>query len=368
MEKIDIIIVGAGIGGLAVAEAVSRMHPDKEVILIEKHSKFGQEASSRNSEVIHAGMYFPTLSLKARMCVRGNKMLYDFCDTYQVPYRKIGKLIISRDAKEEQGVRDLYDQGRRNGVPGLSLMTQDEVREMEPNIFATGAMYSETTGIVDTHQVMARLEYLATQQGVMMAYNHEVTRVEKTADGFAVHFINAEGEDALETKYLFNCAGLYSDMIPEQLGINVDDSGYRIHPNKGEYFSLPAGKAKLTSHLIYTSFYGLHICKGLDGLTKLGPSTFYVDDKNDYDVDPNHLDEFYQSGKTYLPWLEREDLQADMSGIRAKLQGPSDPKRDFIIRNEEDKGLCNLIDLVGIESPGVTAALANAEYAVSLMQ
>jgi L-2-hydroxyglutarate oxidase LhgO len=374
MDKVDIIIVGAGIGGLAVAENVSRKYPDKEIILLEKHPKFGQETSSRNSEVIHAGMYYPTGSLKAKLCVKGNKMLYDFCDAHHVPYQKIGKIIITRNAEEEESVKHIYEQGQINGVPGLRYLSQAEVNAMEPNIFATGALFSETTGIIDTHQVMARLENMAMENGVMIAYNHEVTKVEKTAGGYAVHFVNIEGEDALEAEYLFNCAGLYSDFIPEQLGIDVDKEGYRIYPVKGEYFSISAGKSKLMSHLIYPpplknlKGLGTHVTKSLDGMAKLGPSAFYIDNKTNYDVDPAHLEEFYVAAHSYLPFIEREDLQTDMAGIRSKNQAPNAPWADFIIRNEEDRGLPNLIDLVGIESPGVTACLSIAEYAVSLMK
>lgn len=375
MDKVDVIIVGAGVIGLAVAEAVSRTYPDKDIVLLEKHEKFGQETSSRNSEVIHAGMYYPTGSQKAELCVKGNKMLYDFCDTNKVPYQRIGKIIITRNEAEEEAVKGIYEQGQKNNVPGLRYLSQAEVNEMEPNIFATGALYSETTGIIDTHILMARLERLATANGAMLAYKHEVKKVEITPGGYAVYFTNSEGrDDALETGYIFNCAGLYSDFIPEQLGIDVDKEGYRIYPVKGEYFSVCASKSKLTSHLVYPpplknlKGLGTHITKSLDGMAKLGPSAFYVDRKDDYDVDPNNLEEFYQAAHSFLPFIEREDLQPDMAGIRAKNQAPNAPWADFIIRNEAGKGLPGLIDLIGIESPGVTSCLSIAEYAVSLMK
>ncbi|WP_371367606.1 NAD(P)/FAD-dependent oxidoreductase [Sporomusa rhizae] len=375
MDKVDIIIVGAGVIGLAVAEAVSRTYPDKDIILLEKHEKFGQETSSRNSEVIHAGMYYPTGSLKARLCVEGNKLLYDFCNENKVPHQRIGKIIITRNADEEAAVKDIYEQGTKNNVPGLRYLTQAEVNEMEPHVLATGALYSETTGIIDTHTLMAKLESLAKENGVMFAYKHEVKKAEKSADGYAVYFTNSSGEDdALETTYIFNCAGLYSDFIPEQLGIAVDQEGYRIYPVKGEYFSVCGGKSKLTSHLIYPpplkdlKGLGTHTTKSLDGMAKLGPSAFYVDRKDDYDVEPDHLEEFYQAAHSFLPFIEREDLQPDMAGIRAKNQAPGAPWADFIICNELAKGLPGLINLVGIESPGVTACLSIAKYAVSLMK
>lgn len=375
MEKVDFIIVGAGVIGLAIAEALSRQYPDKSVILFEKHSKFGQETSSRNSEVIHAGMYYPTGSLKAKLCVSGNQMLYHFCEKNKVPYQRIGKIIITRNTEEEKAVHQIYEQGIKNGVHGLRYLSQKEVNEMEPNICATGALYSETTGIIDTHMLMTRLEQKSIKNEVMIAYKHQVEDVKKTKNGYGVYFIDPKGkEDVLEADCLFNCAGLYSDFIPQQLGIDIDKEKYRIYPVKGEYFSISAGKSKMVSHLIYPpplknlQGLGTHITKSLDGMAKLGPSAFYVDNKDDYDVDPSHLEEFYQAAHNYLPFIERNDLQIDMSGIRPKNQAPHDPWADFVICNEEKHGLSNLIDLVGIESPGITASLAIAEYAVSLIQ
>ena len=374
MEKVDVIIVGAGVVGLAVAEAVSRLHPDKEVVLLEKWEKFGQETSGRNSEVIHGGMYYPTGSLKARLCVEGNKLLYEYCAKHKVAHQKIGKIIITRNAEEEKAVQEIFEQGQKNGVPGLRYLSQAEVHKLEPHVFATGALFSETTGIISAHELMRALEWQATENGVMLAYAHEVKQVEKTANGYAVHFVNSDGADTLECEYLFNCAGLYSDMIPGQLGIAIDKEGYRIYPVKGEYFSLAAGKSKLMSHLIYPpplknlKGLGIHITKSLDGMAKFGPSAFYVESKVDYRVEESHLEEFYQAAHSYLPFVAREDLEADMAGIRPKNQAPNAPWADFIICNEEKRNLPNLIDLVGIESPGLTASLAIADYAVKLMK
>jgi len=228
---------------------------------------------------------------------------------------------------------------------------------MEPNIFATGALYSEMTGIIDTHVLMTRLEQLSMGKGVMIAYKHQVTDVKKTKDGYGVYFIDSKGkEGVLGTECLFNCAGLYSDVIPKQLGIDIDKENYRIYPVKGEYFSISTGKSKMVSHLIYPpplknlKGLGIHIIKSLDGMAKLGPSAFYVDSKDDYDVDPDHLEEFYQAAHNYLPFIERNDLQTNMSGIRPKNQAPNAPWTDFVICNESKHELENLIDLIGIES------------------
>lgn len=374
MDQIDVVIVGAGVVGLAVAEALSRLHPELEVLLVEKHQKFGQETSDRNSEVIHGGMYYPTGSLKAKLCVEGNKMLYEFCEAHKVSYERIGKIIITRNAEEEEAVKAIYQQGLENGVEGLRYLSQAEVNELEPNIFATGALFSANTGIISAYELMHALERLITDAGVMVAYEHNVQKVEKTAKGYAVHYQNREGVDAVECKYLFNCAGLYSDDIPAQLGIDVDKEGYRIYPVKGEYFSVSSSKSKLINHLVYPpplkglKGLGTHVTKSLDGRVKLGPSAFYIDNKTDYKVDGTHKEEFLKAGSSYLPFLDEDDLDADMAGIRPKNQAPGAPWADFIIRNEWERGLPNLIDLVGIESPGLTSCLAIAEYAVKLMK
>lgn len=374
MDKVDIVIAGGGVIGLAIAEAVSRKHPDKEVILLEKYGKFGQEVSGRNSEVIHGGMYYPTGSLKAKMCVKGNAMLYDYCAKHNVDHKKLGKIIITRNPEEEEEVKKIYEQGKLNGVPGLRYLTKEEVTEMEPNVSATGALFSETTGIISAHELMQSLERQATANGVMIAYEHKIKSVEKTNEGYVVHYENAEGEEAIACDILFNCMGLYSDMIPEQLGLDIDKEGYRIYPVKGEYFSVTPAKSKLMIHLVYPppmhnlKGLGIHITKGLDGMCKLGPSAFNVEDKEDYHVDKAHLEEFYEAGHSYLPFIEKDDLTADMSGIRPKIQAPGAPWADFVIKNEKDKGLPNLIDLVGIESPGLTSSLAIADYATDLME
>lgn len=373
MDKIDVLILGAGIIGLALANAVRTAHPDLEVAVLEQHHTFGQETSDRNSEVIHAGMYYPTNSLKAKLCVAGNALLYDYCKSHKVSHQRLGKLIITRNAAEEAAVHEIYEQGLANGVPGLKFLTEKEVHALEPNITATGALFSTTTGIISAYEFMRSLEQEALEQEVLFAYHHKVTNIEKTAGGYAVYFTNDQGTGALECSYLFNALGLYADLVPEKLGMDIAQENYRIYPVKGEYFALPANKAKLVAHLIYPpplkalTGLGTHLTKSLEGGVKLGPSAFYVESKNDYKVDPTHAEEFYAATKTFLPFITKEDLTPDMAGIRPKRQAPGAPWADFVIVNEAAKGLPNLINLIGIESPGLTSSLAIADYAVKLM-
>jgi L-2-hydroxyglutarate oxidase LhgO len=368
VERVDVIIVGAGVVGLAVAAELSSCPSGMEIMLMERHSKFGQDTSSRNSEVIHAGMYYPPGSLKASLCVEGNRMLYDFCDRYHIPYQRLGKLIIARDESEIESIMGISNQGKINQVPGLQMLNKEEVKAIEPNISAVAALYSSTTGIIDSHKLMAQLERMAVSQGTMMAYMHKVIDVKRGADGYEIRFIGPDGEeDELACSWLINCSGLYSDFIPARLGIDVEEAGYKIYPVKGEYFSVSMSKSSLISHLIYPpplkglKGLGTHITKSLDGRARLGPNVQYVSEREDYDVDPSHIVEFYQAAKSYLPFIDMEDLQADMAGMRPKIQAPDGPVADFIIRHEADRGLEGLINLVGIESPGLTACLSIAK-------
>ena len=368
MDRVDLIIVGAGVVGLAVAAELSQSLSDPEIMLMDRHPKFGQDTSSRNSEVIHAGMYYPPNTLKAKLCVEGNPLLYEFCDRFHVPYERLGKLIIAREENEIAAVEGIYKQGISNQVPGLKMLNQNEIAAMEPNITAVAALYSTTTGIIDSHKLMAQLERSAVSNGAMMAYMHKVVGVNRCADGYEVKFIGPDGqEDELACTWLINCAGLYSDFIPAQLGIDVEAAGYKIYPVKGEYFSVAMSKSKLISHLIYPpplkSLKGLgtHITKSLDGRARLGPNVQYVSDREDYDVDPTHIEEFYQAARSYLPFIEKDDLQSDMAGMRPKIQAPDGPVADFVICHETDRGLAGFINLVGIESPGLTSCLSIAK-------
>jgi len=373
MEQVDIIIVGSGVIGLAVAAELAGKFSDCSITLLERHGKFGQETSSRNSEVIHAGIYYPAGSLKARLCVEGNRLLYDFCRNWDIPHRRLGKLIIARNEEEVSALETILEQGRKNGVLDLEMLSRVQVEAMEPHVQAVGAVFSPSTGIVDSHKLMARLEWLALQGGVMLAYRHEVIKVEPEIGGYRVVYKGPDGaRNSIECRWLINCAGLQADRIASFLGIDPDKAGYRIYPCKGEYFVVSNTKAKLVSHLIYPpplkelKGLGIHATKTLDGRLRLGPNAFYVE-KPDYDVDHAHIQEFYSSARSYLPFLEYSDLSPDMAGLRPKIQGQGDPFRDFVIRHEVDRSLAGLINLIGIESPGLTSCLSIARMVGNLI-
>lgn len=369
MDKVDVIIVGAGVLGLAIAERLSSK--GREIVVVEKHDGFGKEASSRNSEVIHAGLYYPKDSLKARLCVEGNRMLYTLCEQKGIPFQKTGKIVVAGNDDEAEKVDKLYEQGIENGAEGLRLLKKREINQMEPLANCIAGLYSPETGIFDSHSLMKYLEQTSKSNGVILAYNCEVKGICRDNGSFIFDICDADGElIQLRSYFLINAAGLFSDRIAEMAGIDIDAVDYRLQPCKGEYFSVSnrhKGKLKCLIYPKPTSIsLGIHTIFSLSGSIKLGPNAFYVD-TFDYDVEPSHQEEFYFGIRRYLPFIEYNDLSPDMAGIRAKLQVGGGEFRDFVIAEESKKGIPGLINLIGIESPGLTACLAIAEKVAEIM-
>jgi len=370
MEQVEIVIIGAGIVGLAIAREIS-VKISSPIVLLEQHPYFGAETSSRNSEVVHAGMYYPTNTLKARFCVRGNRLLYELCESNRIPYRKTGKLIVALTAEEIAEVEALYQQGIANGVPGLSMLNARQINGLEPNVRAKCALLSLETGLIDTHQLMQFYETQATANGVLTAYQNKVVSLRKRSDGYQVTVADEAGRTFdLISQIVINSAGLNSDKIAALVGLDIDRYQYRIYYCKGEYFNVTNRHTGKIKHLIYpvpTSYsLGIHTRLRLDGTLALGPNAIYIDEVN-YEVDPGNREMFYDSVKDFLPFIEYEDLTPEMVGIRSKLQGPGQDFRDFVINEESDKGFPGLIDLIGIDSPGLTSAPAIAEYIAGLV-
>ncbi|MEW6482918.1 MAG: NAD(P)/FAD-dependent oxidoreductase [bacterium] len=356
MEEIEIAIIGAGVVGLSCA---SRLADNKrDIVVIEKHSSFGQETSSRNSEVIHSGIYYPNGSLKARLCVEGKSLLYQFCERYNISYNRLGKLIVACNENEVEELESLLKNGEENGVDDLMLLSKDKIREIEPNIKAISGLYSPSTGIIDTHQLMRVLEFLAKEKGTIFAYNCEVIGIEKKEGGYKIEVKDSDGSiSSFFIHIVINSAGLTSDKIANMLGFD-----YKLKYCKGEYFKVRSEKSRLVNHLIYPTpnndGLGIHTVQDLQGSLKLGPNAFYIKDIK-YDVDESHRLEFYEKTKSFLPFIEPDDLSPDMSGIRPKY------KPDFIIKHEE--AFPGFINLIGIESPGLTASLSIAKYVEGLV-
>ena len=366
-DQFDITIIGAGIIGLAIAARLSEDH--RKILLLEKNQAFGQETSSRNSEVIHAGMYYPTGFLKARFCVEGNKRLYDYCRKHNVPHKRVGKLIVATNDEEVEQLHEIKKQGDKNNVDKLFFLSQSEVIKMEPLINAIEALSSPNTGIIDSHALMRSLAISAESRGVICAYRAEVTSVKFDGERYRIG-INKD-EYCLNTKILINAAGLASDRIAEYAGIDIDRENCRLKYCKGSYFT--ATPSPKISHLIYPvpkknkEGLGIHATVDLGGRIRFGPDIEYVPNI-DYTPDNSKKTSFHHSISCYLPCVEVDDLQADMCGIRPKLQGPGESYKDFIIQEESNKGYPGLINLIGIESPGLTACLPIADYVATIVE
>lgn len=359
----NILIIGAGVVGLSIARELSSI--SNEVYVVEKHRTFGQETSSRNSEVIHSGIYYPTGSLKAKLCVEGKRLLYEYCNKKDIPHKKIGKLVVATNKYEEEILQKILLQSKINGVEDGKWLSKSEILHIEPNIKATSALFFPTTGIIDSFNLMKQLETDSINNGVKFVYNTEVVAINKKQSYYEITVKDNTGEYSFTSNIVINSAGLFADNIAKMVGIN--DLSYNIHFWKGEYFSVINGKNKLLNHLIYPvpnsnlTGAGIHATLDITGRLKLGPNAIYKPEKQiDYKVEPLHKENFYNSVKTFLPFIELDDLQPDQAGIRPKLQKPNDPISDFIIKNETEKGYHNFINLIGIESPGLTSCLAIA--------
>jgi L-2-hydroxyglutarate oxidase LhgO len=370
-DKADITIIGAGVVGLAIAARVAS--EDREVYVLEKNETFGLETSSRHSGVIHSGIYYPESSLKAKLCVAGNHMLYELGERYEIGCKRLGKLIVATSEEETGELQTLLARGQKNGVAGLRMLSKPEIKELEPNVEGVAAILSPSTGIIDSHALMRCFIARAKEGGVQIAYQTKVVAIKKVADGYKVTVEDSTGKSSFITKVLINCAGLHGDKVAELAGIDIDKAGYRLHYCKGEYFSVGSAKSNLVKRLIFpvpppkVTGVGIHVTLDLEGRMRLGPSVEYVDSLN-YAVDNRHKPLFYDSVRRFLPCIEYDDLEPEMAGIRPKLQKPEEDIKDFVIREESDKGLPGFINLIGIESPGLTAAPAIAGYVRGLVE
>ena len=370
MHDATITIIGAGVIGLAVAAHVAR--PNRNVYILEKNDTFGTETSSRNSEIIHAGIYYPQGSLKAETCVTGNALLYELCQNHGIPHGKTGKLIVATTDAEVEQLDSLLTQGKRNGVKDLAMLTGKEVRKVEPEVVAVAAIFSPSTGTIDSHALLRHFLNRAKEQATEIAYNSEVIAVEKRSRGYEVTVKDTSGISTFRTEVVINCAGLHSDRVAQLAGIDITEAGYKLYYCKGEYFSVGNSKNRLISRPVYpvpepsVTGLGIHATLNVERRMRLGPNARYVSEI-DYTVDESQKEVFYRSVKAFLPFIDYDDLEPEMAGIRPKLQAPGDNFRDFVIRHERDRGLPGFINLIGIESPGLTSSPAIARRVANMV-
>jgi L-2-hydroxyglutarate oxidase LhgO len=375
-ERIEVLIVGAGVVGLACASECA--HAGFATLLVEQHRGFGQETSSRNSEVVHSGIYYPTGSLKAELCVRGNRTTYTDCEKFGVWHRACGKMIVAVTPEEEGELTALFERSKANGVSGVSLLTQQQARRQEPYIRCSAALFLPTTGIVDSHQLMNAYARDAEQAGATIIYGTVFLGAEKTGDGYRVRLREADGaESEIVADRLVNAGGLHAIGVARSIGLDTDRCRYKMYPNRGHYFRIPMAKSGLISHLVYPvppkhfAGLGIHITLDKAGQVKLGPDTEYIDPATPadrwYQFDDSRKAAFHKAVARYFPALTMNDLTPDQVGVRPKMQGPGEPVRDFIITDEKKHGFPGLIDLIGIESPGLTCAREIGKKVVELL-
>jgi L-2-hydroxyglutarate oxidase LhgO len=362
----QVLVIGAGVVGLAIArQAALAGH---EVIVAEATGGIGNGVSSRNSEVIHAGMYYPTGSERAKHCVRGRRLLYEFLSSHGVPHKKVGKLIVATDEKQKAKIEGIAKQGEINGVEGLEFLGGNAARAMEPALYCVAALLSHETGIIDSHAYMLALQGDLEDRGGMIAFNTPVEALRHTPDGWEVRFGGAEA-GTMTVDAVVNSAGLGAQKIAHLT------EGYpvaripRLVMAKGNYFGFQGKPA--FSHLIYPApvegGLGTHVTLDLAGRMRFGPDVEWIESES-YTVDPKRAESFYANVRTYFPALPDNSIVPDYCGIRPKLTGKGEPAADFLMEGPAAHGMPRLVNLFGIESPGLTSSLSIAEEAVGQLQ
>src|SRR5271168_2222598 len=371
MDQANILIIGGGVVGCAIARAVSARWGD--VFLVEQNPKLGMATSSRNSGVIHSGIYYPKNSLKMQHCIDGNRLTYEFCKKHNVAFRHTGKLVVAANEHERADLEALYRHGTDNGVEGLRLIGPTEIRKREPRIVGVAAIDVPSTGIVSAEELVHAYARIAQSQGAEIVTHARVVSLEPTSSGVRADIRIGYEEDVqqetVEARCVINAAGLYADEVAALLGNN----SWKIYPVRGEYCEVRGARASLINDLVYPLPHsdglslGVHFTKTLWGTFLLGPTATYVDGKENYEKNRLPIAAFAESAKTLLPEVEESDLHLGYSGLRPKLVPPGGHGiADFVIT--QDKSVPQAIQLVGMESPGLTAAPSIAEHVAELVE
>ncbi len=366
MDRCEIVVIGAGVVGLAIARELARR--GHEVIVLEQHSDIGTETSARNSEVIHAGLYYPTGSLKALLCVAGRDALYEYCEAHGIAHRRCGKLLVASGADQEKKLRAIQEQAGRNGVP-VEPLSAAGARELEPDVQCTAALHSPLTGIVDSHAYMQALHGDLEAAGAHVVLRAAFVRAKRSQPGFVLDASGVDEPVQLEVDWLVNSAGLSAPAVARRI---EGAAAASIEPRrlaKGNYFSY-SGRPPFR-RLIYPmpseAGLGIHATLDLAGRVRFGPDVEWID-AIDYNVDPARATSFASAIREYWPAVEEARLVPSYSGIRPKVVGEGAPAADFRIEGPDAHGVRGLVNLLGIESPGLTASLAIATHVVHLIE
>jgi L-2-hydroxyglutarate oxidase LhgO len=357
MERVDCVVIGAGVVGLAVARQLALA--GREVIVLEAQSMIGTETSSRNSEVIHAGIYYPTGSLKATSCVAGKQKLYPYCAEHGVPHRRCGKLIVATDAGQLEELENIRRKAHANGVTDVTHVTSVDVLAMEPEVHCVAALHSPSTGIIDSHALMVAYLRDAERAGAQLALKCRLTKGVVRAKGIELH---VDGSEPILAAVVVNSAGLRAPSVARR----IDGYPAELAPSelyaKGSYYSLAKGSpfARLVYPVPEPGGLGVHVTLDLDGRTRFGPDVEWTD-RIDYTIDPHRAERFYEAIRRYWPGLIDGALEPDFAGIRPKISAKGAPAADFMVQGSQEHGVEGLVHLFGIESPGLTASLPLAD-------
>ena len=360
MEHSNIVIIAGGVIGLAIAAELAINN--EGVFVFEKNKMIGMETSSHNSGVIHSGIHYPKGSLKARLSVEGNTMIYELCKRHHIPFKKLGKLTVANNENEIIELERLMKNGEDNNVEGLKFLDRDAIKSLEPEIDAQRAIYSPSTGIVEPFDLINLFYRQTVNNKAEIVTGTEVSSIRQIDSEYELSGLSSGEPFTIRSKTVINCAGLHSDKVAAMAGLDIDKLGYRIQLCKGDYFRINGSKP--VRMLVYPvpSFPGLgiHLTPDISGAVKMGPNAYYVD-SIDYMVESNK-NEFMDSVRRFMPSIDKYDISPDMSGVRPQLKKDKNGFRDFIISHEADKGLFGFINLIGIESPGLTSSPAIGKY------
>ena len=369
--ELDVAVIGAGIVGLAAGARLSR--DGRSVLVLERHDSFGRETSSRNSEVLHAGLYYGPQMLRTTLCLEGRREIYELAAEHGIPHRKCGKLVVAVDEREVPGLEALKSRAEANGVEDLRMLDAAEVRRMEPHVRCRAALHSAATGIVDSHRLMEHFKRRLEAAGGSCVFGCAVVGLVPGGGRWRVLYRDSGGEGSVSCRAVVNCAGLGAQEVMRMAGLDPEAMNLRLHLCKGDYFAVQGPKRGMVRSLVYPtperdlSGLGIHTVVDLGGGLKLGPSAEYVE-AVDNAVDPSRRAAFCESVQPFLPFLEPDDLAPDTSGTRPKLSGPGEPARDFHIAHEAAAGAPGFFNLAGIESPGLTASPAIARLVAEMVR